>query len=45
MPRVREFVSNVSHELKRLSRRWERLADSLNGQRNVPIEEMYQEFM
>ena len=39
-----EFVSNVSHELKTPITSIKVLADSLNGQENVPIE-LYQEFM
>ncbi|MCH5254966.1 MAG: GHKL domain-containing protein [Lachnospiraceae bacterium] len=40
----REFVSNVSHELKTPITSIKVLADSLRGQENVPIE-LYQEFM
>ncbi len=39
-----EFVSNVSHELKTPITSIKVLADSLNGQDNVPVE-LYQEFM
>ncbi|MGN0161407.1 MAG: ATP-binding protein [Lachnospiraceae bacterium] len=39
-----EFVSNVSHELKTPMTSIKVLADSLNGQKDVPIE-LYQEFM
>lgn len=40
----KEFVSNVSHELKTPITSIKVLADSLRGQENVPIE-LYQEFM
>ncbi|HJC63370.1 MAG TPA: ATP-binding protein [Candidatus Blautia merdavium] len=39
-----EFVSNVSHELKTPMTSIKVLADSLNGQENVPVE-LYKEFM
>lgn len=39
-----EFVSNVSHELKTPITSIKVLADSLNGQENVPVE-LYKEFM
>ncbi len=40
----REFVSNVSHELKTPLTSMKVLADSLVGQENVPVE-LYREFM
>lgn len=39
-----EFVSNVSHELKTPITSIKVLADSLNGQKDVPVE-LYREFM
>ena len=39
-----DFVSNVSHELKTPLASMKVLADSLNGQDNVPVE-LYKEFM
>ena len=40
----KEFLSNVSHELKTPITSIKVLADSLNGQENVPVE-LYKEFM